>query len=77
MIASGVKTHSRSFHERESEHSGDDDRRLDRRDGYVVMARAQQRNAVPQPPAGAAAQQGGQRAGGQRGQQGLPGTETG
>jgi hypothetical protein len=24
MIASGVKTHSRSFHERESENSGDD-----------------------------------------------------
>jgi hypothetical protein len=33
MIASGVKTHSRSFHERESDDSGDDDRRLDRRDG--------------------------------------------
>jgi hypothetical protein len=40
--------------------------------GYVVTTRAQRRNAVPQPPAGAAAQQGGQRAGGQHGQQGLP-----
>src|SRR4029453_867727 len=53
--------------------------------GYVLTTRAQQRNTVPQPPAGAAGQQAapqagqraGQRAGGQRGQQGLPGTESG
>jgi len=50
--------------------------------GYVLTTRAQQRDAVPQPPAGAAGQTGqragGQRAaGGQRGQQGLPGTESG